>query len=98
MLFISFIEGAPTEDELEKLSLSLGDSWEKLARRLGFKAADLTGFRHNNNDDYTKTPLRMLFRWKEKQGRGATWEVLHDALCHEFVQRTDLAEEFCSLG
>ena len=81
---------------MEKLSLSLGDSWEKLARRLEFKRADLTEFRHNIGDDFTKAPLRMLNRWKEKMGTDhATWEVLHAALCHELVQRRDLAEEFC---
>ena len=37
----------------------------------------------------------MLIRWKEKEGADAMFSVLYDALCHERVQRKDLAERFC---
>ena len=34
----------------------------------------------------------MLLRWKEKRGAGATYKVLYEALCHEYVDRKDLAQ------
>lgn len=79
---------------MERLSLRLGASWEKLGRRLGFHDGEMTGF-HKNNEEYDKKALSMLFAWKDEKGPDATYEVLHAALCHEFVKRRDLAEEFC---
>ena len=93
-IFISVKEGCPTRDELEKLSLSIGSSWESLARRLEFSEGDITGF-YKDNEKKKKKALKMLFRWKEKYASDATYKFLHFALCHEFVKRRDLAEEFC---
>ena len=93
-IFISVKEGCPSKDELEELSLSIADSWESLARRLEFSEGDITGF-DKNNQDYKKKALKMLFEWKKKYASNATYEALHSALCHQFVKRTDLAEEFC---
>jgi len=93
-LFISVKEGCPTWDELEKLSLNVGDSWERLGRRLGFSDEDITGFDEDNRK-YQKKALKMLFEWKKNNGPEATYKVLHSALCHEFVKRKDLAGEFC---
>ena len=39
----------------------------------------------------------MLLRWKEKRGAGATYKVLYEALCHEYVDRKDLAQQFCTV-
>ena len=91
---ISVKEGCPSDEELEKLSLKIGKSWESLARRLGFSRGDITSF-HKNNEEYQKKALNMLFEWKENKASDATYEVLHSALCHELVKRRDLAEEFC---
>ena len=92
--FISVKDGCPSYDELEKLSLAIGNSWESLARRLGFSDGDITSF-HKNNEEYEKKALKMLFGWKENNASNATYKVLHSALCHQFVKRRDLAEEFC---
>ena len=92
---ISVLELESSDDDLEWLSLRLVDSWDKLARRLEFKKAEITGV-HKTNEKYDEKALSMLLRWKEKKGPNATNKVLHDALCHEFVQRNRLAEEFCS--
>ena len=35
----------------------------------------------------------MLLHWKGRNGSAATYTVLHDALCHPLVNRTDLAEQ-----
>jgi len=87
-------DGEPSEYELEELSEMLGVSWEKLARRLGFHEGEITGF-HKDFEEYSKKALKMLFRWKQKQGRDATYGVLYDALCDKLVGRRDLAEEYC---
>ena len=81
---------------MEGLSLQLGESWDALARRLNFSRAEIQGFDHARKELKDKS-LRMLFRWKEKSGpKGATYEVLYEALCHKFVDRKDLAGQFCN--
>ena len=86
-------QGVPSDEDLEWLSHKL-ENWEELGRRLGIDDATLTAF----DDDYNKKRkkiYKMLRHWKKKDGSAATYKVLHDALCHEFVKRTDLAEELC---
>ena len=74
--------------------MELGDSWERLARRLEFKDAQVTAF-HKNNEDYAKKALKMLFEWKKRDFSKATYRVLYAALSHKLVGRMDLAETFC---
>ena len=88
-------DGSVSDEELEELSERIGDSWEKLARRLHFNKAEIVGF-HKNNEEYAKKALSMLEKWKEKYGSGASYKVLYEALCHRLVSRRDLAEEFCT--
>ena len=80
--------------DLQGLSLKLGNSWQAVARRLGFEKADIDGF-NTSKETYTEKQLVMLQEWKQRLGSDATYEVLGDALCHEFVGRKDLAEMFC---
>ena len=87
-------DGVVKDEKLEELSEQLGNSWEKLARRLKFTKADITRF-HKDNDEYAKKALGMLEKWKEKCGSDATYRVLYKALRHPLVQRRDLAEQFC---
>ena len=75
--------------------MKLGDSWNAVARRLKFIRAEITAFGNQNYQDSEKA-LSMLERWKEKNGLDATYRVLYDALCHQFVDRKDLAREFCT--
>ena len=87
-----------SDDDLEGLSLELGTSWSAFARRLDFSEAEIQRFNHDNKE-LTKKCHRMLCRWKEKRGlSGATYKVLYEALCHEYVDRKDLAGRFCILG
>ena len=81
-------------DDLERLSLKLGDSWAALARRLGVEEAYIEELNTRKQTDTAKQ-LTMLKKWKRRLGWGATYKVLWDALCHEFVGRRDLAEMFC---
>ena len=74
--------------------MQLGKSWDALAGRLGFSPAEIEGF-DDANKELAKKSLRMLRRWKEKNGpSGATYKVLYEALCHRFVDRKDLAGQF----
>ena len=96
-LAVSFKTGAIDDDDLEGLSEKLGNSWEKLARRLKFNEAEITGF-HKENEEYAKKPLKMLQKWKAEHDSQATYEVLYHALTHKFVARKDLANEFCTVS
>ena len=73
------------------LSTRLGDNWEKLGRRLGFNDAALSEFR-TLNVGMAERARRMLFNWKQTKGSEATFQVLYDALTHEFVSCKRLAE------
>lgn len=79
---------------MEALSLKLGSSWQVLARRLEFNEAEITAF-HKENEEYSMKAYKMLIRWKEDNTSKATYKVMYNALCHNFVRRRDLAEEFC---
>ncbi|RMX40196.1 hypothetical protein pdam_00016538 [Pocillopora damicornis] len=86
-------QGVPSDEELEWLSHQL-ENWEELGRHLKIEQATLTAF----DDDYgrkRKKIYKMLQHWKQKDGSDATYMVLHDALCHQFVNRADLAEKLC---
>ena len=87
-------EGTLTKDELEALSLKLGSSWQALARRLDFNDAQITAF-DRQYVDYSMKAYKMLIGWKGDNASGATYAVMYNALCHEFVKRRDLAEDFC---
>ena len=79
--------------ELEHLSVKIGE-WKPLARRLEFVEEEIEEF-DINNEPFSEKVLRMLIAWKQREGSHATFRVLYDALCHPFVQRRDLAEQFC---
>ena len=96
-LAVSIKSGAVDNDDIEGLSEKLGNSWEKLARRLKFNEAEITGF-HKENEEYAKKPLKMLQKWKAQHHSDATYEVLYQALTHKFVARKDLANEFCTVS
>jgi len=48
-----------------------------------------------DNDECSEKAYKMLLKWKKANGSGATFQVLRDALCHDLVNRQDLAEQFC---
>ena len=93
-LSIAVKAGNPSGDELEKLSTQLGGNWKKLGRRLGFSDEELSAFRPEN-DEMAEKARCMLNEWKEAKGSEATYQVLYDALTHEFVSCKLLAENFC---
>lgn len=92
----SIRDGSPEQDHLERLSKELGTKWEAVARRLKFKAGEITAF----DDENRKLPdkaFKMLCAWKSRDGKEATYGVLYNALTHDLVQLRDLAETFCLL-
>ena len=86
-------QGTPDDDELERLADDVTSSWEKLGRRLKVKEAQLKAF-HQQNENVSEKAYKMLLHWKQRDGSAATYQVLHDALCHRFVNRRDLAEQY----
>ena len=90
-------EGTPSDEELETLSQLIAESWKPLGRRLGMNESRLMAF-HKDNEEYSEKAYQMLLFWKRREGSAATYQVLHDALCHSLVNRRDLAEEICEFA
>lgn len=86
--------GVVVTDELESLSVRLGTSWKALARRLAFEKAQIVAI-DNRNAELGEKAYQMLMSWKEREGSQATYQVLHDALSHKYVQLRELAEMLC---
>ena len=85
----------PSRERLVWLSANL-TYWEPLARCLGFTEGEIKGF-DKDNEEWANKALRMLLRWKEKNGSDATYAVLCAALRNGSVERKDLAEEVINL-
>ena len=88
-------KGTPSDEDLEELSQQIGKSWKPLGRRLKLKEAELTAFHKENPDEYSERAYQMLLRWKSRDGKDATYQVLYDALDHKLVKEKRLAEEIC---
>ena len=86
-------QGVPSDEDLERLSLQL-EQWKRVGRRLQFEEASLTAFDVEYKESCEKT-YKMLLHWKVRDESAATYTVLHYALCHPLVNRTDLAEQIC---
>ena len=69
--------------------------WRKLGRRLLENDEAALEAIHRENEECPEKAFKMLLEWKQAKGSGATFHVLHEALCHHLVKRQDLAEEFC---
>ena len=87
-------KGRPKDDELEGLAQELPRHWKKLARRLKVKVSAIDSI-DKENEEQSERAYKMLLNWKQAEGAKATFSVLYDALCHRYVNRRDLAEEFC---
>ena len=90
VFMFSVKQGVPSDEELEQLSLQL-ENWKELGRRLKIEEKTLATIDDDCREKRKKI-RRMLRHWKERDGSTATYKVLHDALCHQFVNRRDLAE------
>lgn len=96
--FFSVKQGCPNEHRLEELGseihlLSSG-SWKKLARRLEINEGKITAIDHQE-EELSEKAYKMLLHWKQVNGRGATYEVLFNALIDKLVNRPDLAQVYC---
>ena len=87
-------QGIPSDEELEKLSMQIGECWKPLGRRLDIEEGLLTGF-YKDNDEFREKIYKMLLHWKQRDGQAATYQVLYAALCHELVSQRLLGEEIC---
>ena len=87
-------EGSPTVVELEHLSAKISKDWRLLGRRLSFYEAQLQEF-DNGHEQISEKAYAMLLAWKKRDGSGATYIILNQALCDDLVNRRDLAQEFC---
>lgn len=92
--FFTVKKGKPSDEELEMLSLNIAEGWKSLGRRLKIDDALLTSF-DRENEEYREKSYKMLLHWRNREGSLATYQLLYQALCHELVNRRDLAENLC---
>ena len=85
--------GTPAYDELEALGYEIAELWTKLGRHLKVDESKLEEIRQAQL--LSDKGYHMLKFWKQKNGSGATYQALCDALKDNLVQRQDLAERFC---
>ena len=71
------------------------DVWRQLGRRLLESDESLLVAIDRENPRYSEKAYQMLLKWKQAKGSHATFQVLHDALGHPFLNRRDLAATFC---
>ena len=91
VFLFSVKQGVPSDEDLERLSLKL-KKWKTLGRRLQIEEVKLMMI-DDENTEFIEKIYKMLRHWKERNGSTATYTILHDALCHPLVNRTDLAEQ-----
>ena len=84
-------QGVPSDEDLEWLSQKL-KKWKTLGRRLKIEEVKLMMI-DDENKKFIEKIYEMLLHWKERNGSTAAYTILHDALCHPLVNRTDLAEQ-----
>ena len=100
MTFLSILvgkklkEGILCNDDHQGLSNSISKGWRKLGRLLGIREEDLDDIDERGRD-FCERAYQMLRLWKEKNASNATYRFLCQALCHEYLNRRDLAEYFC---
>ena len=89
------VEGTPKDVDLEGLVQKIPGHWKKLERRLLETDEEALDAIDEENEEYSGKAYKMLLRWTGAEHSSATFRVLHDALCHDIVNRQDLAEKFC---
>jgi len=87
--------GAPEKEDLEGLAMEIVAEWKELGRRLLKNNEVVLCAIHHQNERLSEKAYKMLLKWKAAEGSDATFQVLHDALCHHLVNRRDLAEKYC---
>ena len=88
-------EGSPKNNDLERLANQIINEWKKLGRRLFESDEALLDAVDMDNEKCSEKAYKMLLKWKAAKGSDATFRVLHNALCHDLVNRRDLADKFC---
>lgn len=87
--------GVPQNKELDDLAGKIEPCWFQLGIRLDIEVDKLKQIQETEKNK----PFEMLYHWKTTKTSHAdscaTYQVLHDALCHPRVSRPDLAEMFC---
>eukprot|EP00058_Branchiostoma_floridae_P008307 XP_002593795.1 hypothetical protein BRAFLDRAFT_75746 [Branchiostoma floridae] len=77
----SHVEVAPVEVEecFDKVIAKISHKWDDLARELGFNRGQIKGI-ETMELDQDRRCREMLHRWRNRDGRGATLQVLKQAL------------------
>ncbi|XP_071840210.1 uncharacterized protein [Apostichopus japonicus] len=77
-------------DVLQYLAQELTDNWQEVGRKLRLTDSILKTIKNDNKDSSKQRCYKMLTKWMQKYGSGATYTVLGKAL--EEADRKDLQE------
>ncbi|XP_078674892.1 uncharacterized protein LOC144912946 [Branchiostoma floridae x Branchiostoma belcheri] len=70
---------ADMQECFEKVITGVSRKWDDLARKLGFNENEIVGI-HNDKLDQDHRCWEMLLRWRNREARGATLQILKQAL------------------
>ncbi|XP_078664042.1 uncharacterized protein LOC144907110 [Branchiostoma floridae x Branchiostoma belcheri] len=72
-------EAGDMQEAFDKVINGVSHKWDDLARKLGFSENQIDGI-HNSKIDQDRRCREMLRRWRNKNGKKATLQVLKQAL------------------
>ncbi|XP_028405064.1 uncharacterized protein LOC114527571 [Dendronephthya gigantea] len=90
---IQIKEDCPEESELNEIAEEVANDWEKIGRKL-LSNKEVTIVDHDE-DGVVEKATRILEKWKQSKGSGATYRLLYEALVDQTVNRRDIAEHYC---
>ena len=83
------------ESDLMKIGNKITKKCYRLGRVLGVQDSELEQIKENYHGNILEQSFRILKRWLQTKGRGATYTVLAQALLDRTVALKDILEEFC---
>lgn len=81
-----------SKDCVIALAADIGKAWRKFGIVLGLENKVVDQISEDYETVWEKA-YRILRKWQDQKGSGATYEVLKEALRHQTMRRVDLAEK-----
>ncbi|XP_071837763.1 receptor-interacting serine/threonine-protein kinase 1-like [Apostichopus japonicus] len=85
------LHGVVSDGSIERLSGAISKNWREIGRKLEISDEDLDRIQSDTTEGRKETVYEMLRKWKQQNGRNATYKRLGDAL--KKCGRTDLQED-----
>lgn len=79
----------------ELIGEEVGKHWKKLGSALGLSSGFLNNTEADHSGDCCERVQKVLEKWQQEKGSGATMEALKNALVS--IKRTDVAEKLLGM-